>query len=139
MAINRGVTPIDTSTLPGLVRLLVGDTDPAPLDPVEEGYGEYAWYSDEELDALGLLHDDSPKRVAIWVLSTVAINLGLRLRKWTSEDLQVDGPAIASGIEKTIARLSKEVERDEMKGEAMFDVVEPDAGGRAFWWGGSWA
>ena len=134
---NLGVHPIDTDTLAGKVRLLVGDTDPvthpgAGSDP--DTY-EYAWYSDTELEALGTLHGDSPKRTAIWVLSVVAVNQALLLRKWTSEDLQVDGPAIAAGIEKTIARLAKEVEREESQEDAFFDLVAPDGGPRSFWWG----
>lgn len=36
------------------------------------------------------------------------------LKKWTSEDLQVDGPAITRGIEATLKRLSAEVDREDM-------------------------
>jgi len=123
---NTGVNPINTETLAGKVRLLVGDTDPKPLDPPVTGQGEYYWYSDTELEALGELHGGSPKRTAIWVLSQVAINQALMLRKWTSEDLQIDGPAIAAGIEKTLARLSKEVAEEESDTDAFFDVFYRD-------------
>ena len=127
---NEGVNPIDTATLAGQVRLLVGDTDPKPLDPPQPGMGEYYWYSDTELEALAALHGNKPKRTAIWVLSQVAINQALMLRKWTSEDLQIDGPAIAAGIEKTLARLSKEAEAEDMTADEFFDVVYPEAHGR---------
>lgn len=122
---NEGVAPIDTTTLAGNVRLLVGDTDPKPLDPPQNGVGEYYWYSDSELEALGSLHGGNPKRTAIWVLSQVAINQALMLRKWTSEDLQIDGPAIAAGIEKTLARLSKEADAEATLMDEYFDVVYP--------------
>jgi hypothetical protein len=132
---NVGAHPVDVQTLAGKVRLLVGDTDPSPLVPEVAGQGEYAWYSDTELEALGSLNGDSPKRTALWLLSMVAVNQALLLRKWTSEDLQVDGPAIAAGIEKTIARLSKDVEREEQEAASYFDLVAPDPAPRSFWWG----
>lgn len=141
MAVNQGASPINTATLAGRVRLLVGDTDATALVPAIPGQGEYAWYSDAELEALGTLNDNNPKRVAVWVLSMVAINQALLLRKWTSEDLQIDGPAIAVGIEKTIARLSKEIELEHDKDDAYFDLVGPELGSRPFWWSnynGSW-
>ena len=113
MAINVGASPFDTTTLAGKVRVLVGDTDAAELAPPVTGSGEYAWYSDVELEALGEMFGSNPKRVAIWVLSQVAISQTLLLKKWTSEDLSVDGPAIARGIEATLKRLSAEVAKEE--------------------------
>ena len=120
MAENVGVYPPDFNTLAGQVRVLVGDTDAAPLDPPVTGQGEYAWYSDTEIDALGGLMDENPKRVAIWVLSQVIISEALILKKWKTDDLQVDGPAIANALEKTIARLSAEVEGEQA---GWFEIV----------------
>lgn len=118
---NEGVTPIDPDTLAGQVRVLIGDTNPAALTPPVSGQGEYAWYSDAELEVLGDLFASNPKRVAIWVLSQVGLSQALLLKKWTSEDLQVDGPAIMKGIEATLKRLSAEVAREDvLGGEAEF-------------------
>lgn len=118
---NVGVTPPDGNTLAGQVRILVGDTTPAPLETPAAGFGQYAWYSDDELEVLGNLNASNPKRVAIWVLSQVAISNALLLKKWTSEDLAVDGPAITRGIEATLKRLSAEVDKEEaMGGDAEF-------------------
>lgn len=117
---NVGISPPDGTTLAGQVRILVGDTDPQPLATPVEGLGQYAWYSDDELEVLGSLNGMNPKRVAIWVLSQVSISQSLLLKKWTSEDLQVDGPAITRSIETTLARLSKEVEREELNAEETF-------------------
>lgn len=139
---NTGVYPVDPTTLAGKVRLLVGDTDPT-VHPEHDGNPaeyEYAWYSDTELEALGTLNSDSPKRTAIWVLSQVAINQALLLRKWTSEDLQVDGPAIAAGIEKTLARLSREVDMEERDDDAFFELYPHKPDYAPFWFGGTgWA
>lgn len=120
---NTGAYPVNGATLAGKVRILVGDTDPKPVTG-QPTLGEYAWYSDAELEALGEMHDGNPKRVAIWVLSMVAVNQALLLRKWTSEDLQIDGPAIAAGIEKTLARLQKEVDWERTDDDSFFEVYD---------------
>lgn len=128
---NVGVTPPDYGTIAGNVRVLIGDTDPKPLTVPVTGKGQYAWYSDEELEALGDLLGGNPKRVAIWVLSQVALSNALLLKKWTSEDLQVDGPAITRGIEATLKRLAAEVDKeDDIGGEAEFFGVYGGVGGR---------
>ena len=119
MAENVGVSPPDFDTLAGQVRVLIGDTDPKPLNPVVSGMGEYMWYSDVELNALGTLMDENPKRTAIWVLSQVALSEALIIKKWKTDDLQVDGPAAAAAIEKIIARLSAELEND----DGLFEIV----------------
>jgi len=118
---NVGVYPPDYTTLAGKVRVLVGDTEAAPLETPVTGQGQYAWYSDTELEVLGELNSANPKRVAIWVLSQVSISMAMLLKKWTSEDLQVDGPAITRGIEGTLKRLSAEVDKeDTLGGDAEF-------------------
>lgn len=125
MTANTGVAPPDFTTLEGKVRVLVGDTDPTD---VAAGEGTYAWYSDDELIALGEMFGDNPKRVAIWVLSQVSVNMAMQLKKWTSEDLQVDGPAIAKGIEGTLKRLAAEVALEDVQAgeQEFFGVYEPD-------------
>lgn len=121
---NVGVTPPDGTTLAGKVRVLLGDTAPRPLEAPVTGLGQYAWFSDDELTILGGMNGDNPKRVAIWVLSQVSMSNALLLKKWTSEDLQVDGPAITRSMELTLKRLSAEVddEADRSGGDESLDV-----------------
>lgn len=130
---NVGVTPPDFTTLAGMVRVLIGDTAPAELEVPIPGLGQYAWYSDAELEALGTLNGGNPKRVAIWVLSQVSLSQALLLKKWTSEDLQVDGPAITRGMEATLKRLSAEVDKeDTLGGEAEFFGVYSPVGSHRY-------
>ena len=127
---NIGAVPPVYDTLAGKVRVLVGDTSPAPLETPVAGQGQYAWYSDEELEVLGEMNGGNPKRVAIWVLSQVSISMAMLLKKWTSEDLQVDGPAITRGIENTLKRLSAEVDKEEKASvEEFFGMYGGSGGG----------
>ncbi len=126
--VNKGAAPVDFDTIAGQVRLLVGDTDPKPLDPVQDGYGEYAWFSDDELEALVPLSRNSVKRTAIYVRSLVAVNQALQLKKWTTEDLAVDGPAIAKGIEATLKRLQADVDAEDqaaLASDEFFGIYYP--------------
>lgn len=131
---NVGVNPPDFTTLAGKVRVLVGDTTPSALEVPTPGLGQYAWYSDAELEALGDMNNANPKRVAIWVLSQVAMSMSMLLKKWTSEDLQVDGPAITRSMEATLKRLAKEADQeDSIGGEAEFFGVYGGAEDRRVW------
>jgi len=142
---NVGVSPPNGVTVAGKVRILVGDTAAKPLTVPVPGLGQYAWYSDDELEVLGDLNTQNPKRVAIWVLSQVALSQALLLKKWTSEDLQVDGPAIVRGMEATLKRLSAEVDKEELSaGDMEFFGVYERPGTRPLiyrpsiglgWWG----
>lgn len=122
---NVGAAPPDGTTLAGKVRVLIGDTTPAPLETPVVGQGQYAWYSDDEIEILGAMNGSNPKRVAIWILSQVAMSQALLLKKWTSEDLQTDGPAITRGMESTLKRLAAEVDKEDgaLGGDEDFAVV----------------
>lgn len=117
---NLGIAPPDFTTPVGLVRVLVGDTDPKN---VEDGTGEYAFYSDDELDALLSIYGSNVRRTAIVVLTNVAFSRALLLGKWSSDDLSVDGPAILAAMEKTIKRLSDELENEDAAADVYFDIV----------------
>lgn len=131
---NVGIYPPDFTTLAGKVRVLVGDTSAADLEIPTPGLGQYAWYSDEELEALGEMNSGNPKRVAIWVLSQVSISMALLLKKWTSEDLQVDGPAITRSLEATLKRLAAEVDKEDAAGgEAEYFGIYGGVDTRGVW------
>lgn len=93
MPTNLGAYPHDPTTPVGVVRLLLGDTDPKQI----EGGGEYAWYSDAELGALIGIYG-SPKATAVATLRMIAVSQAMLLRKWSSSQLSVDGTAIAKTL-----------------------------------------
>jgi hypothetical protein len=102
---NIGVAPVDTSTSVGLVRVLLGDTDPVN---VEDGVGEYLYFSDTEIEALVGLYDNNPKLAAARALETIAASQALLLKSWSSDDLTVRGDAIAEALRKLADQLRKE-------------------------------
>lgn len=106
---NEGLRPPNYDTPVGQVRLLVGDTDPVAIagNPVE---GTYLWYSDKEIEGL-LAVLGRPGRVAIHVLRSVAYSTALKLRKWTSADLSVDGEAVTSALLAAAAAIESGMQR----------------------------
>lgn len=90
---NLGAYPFNPATPVGKTRLLIGDTDPV-LDQMA-GQGEYLWYSDSELTALLGMFGENPARTASHVLRTIGLDEAMLLKKFSSADLTVDGPAIA--------------------------------------------
>lgn len=103
---NTGLYPADFSTAVGQVRLLIGDTDPLTFS-VDEG--TYRYFSDVELEGyLGLCNND-PRLAAARCLETIAASQALLLKSWSTDDLTVNGDAIANSLRTLAAQLRKEV------------------------------
>jgi hypothetical protein len=94
---NEGTYPVDPETNVGVVRLLVGDTDSQKINE-RNGTAEFLWYSDKEIEALLRINGDNPKPVAVHILRQVAVSSALLLKKYTSDELSVDGAAIAEAL-----------------------------------------
>ncbi len=124
--VNKGVTPPNYSTTVGQTRALLGDTDSVPLNPVESGFGEFMWYSDDELTGLLTVYSDNPRRAAAQALRTVASSQALLLKKWSADDLAVDGPAIARAL-RDLARDMDDQADNEAAAKDIFELV-PMAG-----------
>lgn len=92
---NQGAVPVDFTSPVGQTRTLMGDTD---ATAVENGVGTYVWFSDEELGVYVALNGGDPRRAAVAALRVVAMTPAMKLRKWGSADLQVDGPAITKAL-----------------------------------------
>jgi hypothetical protein len=48
--LNKGIAPLDPNTPVGSFRVLFGDVSYVPLNPPEEGYGDYRELSDVEIE-----------------------------------------------------------------------------------------
>lgn len=115
MAENQGIAPPNFGTPVGQVRLLVGDTNPTPHlenDQPITGQGDYLWYSDSELTALLTMNGGSVKLTAAHVIESIAMSQALLLKKFTSADLSVDGPAISDALLKRAKLLRDQADDD---------------------------
>jgi hypothetical protein len=120
LATNVGATPPDYSTLVGQVRAVIGDTDSVDLIPPVAGQGEYLWYGDAAITGLLTVYGENPKRAAAQALRTVASSQALILKKFSTDDLTVDGPAIAEALRK----LAKDLDDQANGDEANVDIFE---------------
>lgn len=114
---NEGVSPPNYATTTGQFRALVGDTGAIN---VISGIGEYVWFSDEEIGAFLSIYGNNPKRAAARALLTIASSQALLLKKWSSDDLSVDGAAIAEALRKQ----AKDLQDEAAAGDATMDIFE---------------
>lgn len=95
---NEGAVPVDFDTAVGEVRLLIGDTDPTPgSEDATSGTGAFVFYSDREIEAF-IRSAGGARPAAAGILRAIAASTALKLKKWSSADLMVDGPAIADSL-----------------------------------------
>lgn len=128
---NIGVAPVDTTSNVGLVRVLLGDTDPTN---VAEGLGEYLYFSDTELEAMLGLYNNVPNLAAARALETIAASQALLLKSWSTDDLTVRGDAIAESLRKLADQLRKEwTQESSSEFYALFQTVDEEDP-VATWW-----
>lgn len=108
--INLGVAPVDLGSNIGRVRVLLGDTDPTN---VVNNFGEYLFFSDEEIESILTMYDDNPKLAAARCLDTIAGSRALMLGAWSTDDLSVRGDAIAKELRELAKKLREEAIADE--------------------------
>lgn len=89
MEVNKGVAPLDPTSDVGKFRLLVGDTSYEELDPPESGFGDYTYFSDDEIE-LFLDQGESMEEAAYLAYLQLAAATALESKTVKDFDLQVD-------------------------------------------------
>lgn len=118
---NQGVAPPDFTSAVGMVRLNIGDTDPTN---VSAGEGEYVFFSDAEISAFIAQRGGNPLRASASIIRRIAGSQALLLKKFTSADLAVDGPAITAALLKSADAMEAEADADDARaGEEAFVIV----------------
>jgi hypothetical protein len=120
---NVGNTPPDYTVPLGQVRALIGDFESVPLTPPVLGQGEYMWFSDEAIQGFLNVYGDNPRRAAAQALRVIASSQALLLKKWSADDLSVDGPAISEALRKLAAELDAQVDK-ENEAVDIFELAE---------------
>lgn len=114
---NQGVSPVDYTTSVGQFRALIGDTD---AEGVTAGVGDYAWYGDEAIEGIVSVYAGNVKRAAAQALRTIASTQALLLKKWSADDLSVDGAAIA----RELRELARGLDEQAAGEDGMTDIFE---------------
>lgn len=118
---NQGVSPVDYTSPIGQFRAFISDTD---AEEVSAGVGEYAFYGDEAAEGLILAVGGSVKRAAVQALRTIAASQALVLKKFSTDDLTVDGPAIARALRDLANDLEAQADAED-SGIDMFEYSRP--------------
>lgn len=87
---NPGVAPDDPMTPVGLFRVLYGDTESTPYDPVEPGYENYEELSDAEIEGFIAQGGDSVPRGIGYLYLAMAGQAAKESRSVKDYDLTVD-------------------------------------------------
>jgi hypothetical protein len=117
---NVGNFPPDYTVPLGQVRALIGDFEAVPLVPNIPGQGDYLWFGDDALQGILNVYLDNPRRAAAQALRTIASSQSLLLKKFSTDDLSVDGPAISEALRK----LAIELDKQAADIDALVDIFE---------------
>jgi hypothetical protein len=123
MPTNVGNTPPDFTIPLGQLRGLIGDFEAIPLVPPVLGQGEYMWFGDDVLQGFLNVYNDNPRRAAAQALRTIASSQALLLKKWSADDLSVDGPAISEALRRLAGELDSQVDNEQSTVD-IFELVE---------------
>lgn len=88
--VNRGIAPPDPGTDVGQFRFTFGDTEYTDLPEPEIGYGDYVYFSDDEITALLARADDSITRAIGYAYLTLASRAAIQSKFVKDYDLQID-------------------------------------------------
>ena len=86
---NPGASPIAVSTEIGKLRLIVNDTTGVPYDPVEAGFANYGYFSDDALETLLEQAAGDIMLAAGYAYRNISAILILQSRNITTDDLKI--------------------------------------------------
>lgn len=98
---NPGLTPLDSASEVGQIRLLFGDTQSTPYDPPVTGQGNYTYFSDEEVSAFLAQSGGSATRAIGFAYISLAGAAAMESKSITDIDLRVDLTKRAADLRAT--------------------------------------
>jgi len=101
MAENKGVYPLDPLTLVGQFRLASGDVISVPFDPVQAGFQNYTYWSDDEIAQFIVLGGTSQNRAIGYAWLQASAGAALASKTVKDYDLQVDLTKRSEDLRKT--------------------------------------
>lgn len=89
LSVNEGIAPPDYNSEVGKVRATLGDTAYEPLDPAQAGKGDYALFSDAEIETFINVGGSFEGAVALGY-NSLATSAALEAKSVKDHDLSVD-------------------------------------------------
>lgn len=140
--VNRGVTPIDSSTPVGQLRIFLGDVDSVPLNPPETGYVDYTNFSDAQLEQYITWGGGSITRATGYAYLGLGGAVIAYDGRWTTDDLTVQDSTGANYISLAEKYFGLADDEDGSSGTDYFNVVPtvkdsevfPEASTRPVWY-----
>ena len=87
---NQGVAPLDPTTDVGRFRLLFGDVTYVPLDPPQTGFGDYNYWSDDEIEGFIASGNGSVTSGLGWAYMSLSALAAQESKSVRDHDLTVD-------------------------------------------------
>lgn len=128
---NPGVAPFDPETAVGRFRILAGDTKWVAYAPDEEGYGNYTYFSDAEIEGFLAIYPESVSRAIGNAYLTLASSAAIHSQSIKDYDLAVDTTKRAADL-RAIAQMwfDRADDEDAASGGAdIFDTFDMVGGG----------
>jgi len=123
---NPGVYPLDPDTKVGQFRLVYGDTQSEPYDPVEAGFQNYSELSDAEIEMFLAQGDDSVNRAIGFYYMRLAGDAAKQSIRAQDYDLVADLTKRAADLRATAAWWFDQADAEDA--EDAFEIV-PMVGG----------
>lgn len=121
----KGIAPPDPNTPVGAIRFVIGDYEWVELDPPVPGYGDYAAFSDAELEALLTMSDDSTTRAIGYAYLKLAGKSAAQAVSWATDDLRLNLEKIPAELRAIAQMWFDQADEEDISGggQEYFDLV----------------
>lgn len=123
MAVNRGIAPPGFNTPVGQFRALAKDTSYAPLVPPEVGYGDYTYFSDEEIAVYLASTPDSILRAVAAGWRAMAGSAAANAISWRDYDLAGDQKELYKAFLALADALDEQADNEDLGSEDAFIIT----------------
>jgi hypothetical protein len=124
--VNRGVAPADSSTPIGQLRNIIGDVAYTELDPVEPGFGNYAAFSDDQLQSFLDLGTGNLAYGVGYAYTTLAAQFAADAIKVTTDDEAIDLTQRAESMRKIANDWFNRGDANAAANDTYFSIVYPE-------------
>jgi hypothetical protein len=120
-----GIAPPDPSTPVGSLRYVIGDYEYVALSPAVAGYGNYAAFSDAELEALLTMSEDNQSRAVGYAYLKLAGKSAAQAIAWASDDLRLNLEKVPSELRAIAKMWFEQADEEDISGGSAeyFDLV----------------